>query len=217
MYSSINLKLNVPDRIKISGTVQCYKRKLSEYQITHKNPWTKRNFPGPHYEINVSSILNQIIPEEQAKSFFERRTKDLEVERTRRSELVKEHCIWVGNDLLPYVSCRILHEDQLYSLTRGWLAHQTLFTKTGININDLACFVHSREPTFEDWLINDKWMNEYVSIERKDIILHEKNFFMIAKKLYQQKKHDGQKRWYFDYLIDIIIDMFNATVSVELV
>lgn len=215
MYHFIKLKLHVPNGLNISGRVQCDERNASEYRVSHKNPITQKEFPGPHYEIEISSILPQIFNEEVAKDFFESKFKNKEDERKRRKELTSGHHILIGSNLLPYVCCPRLYEAHLTIISKLWLAHQALFTKTGLNINYFECFLRANESTFEGWIENNKEMKN-VSKEEKDLIRTNKTLFMKVKEIYEQEKLDGEKRSHADYVTDSVLKAFNAKVSIEL-
>lgn len=215
MYNFINLQLHVPNGLNISGQVQCVERKASEYRVSHRNPITQEEIPGPHYEIEISSILPQIFSEEVAKNFFETKFDDEEMEKKRRKNLVSGRHILVGKDFLPYVCCPQLYEAHLTVMSKLWLAHQALFAKTKFDIGYFECFLKAENPNFENWLENDPNMKG-VSTEEKHFIRSDKDLYMKVKELYEQEKSDGKKRWFIDYLADSIIKMLDATVSIEL-
>ena len=215
MYHFINLQLHVPNGLNISGRVQCDKRKASEYRVSHKDS-DQKEIPGPHYEIEISSILSQIFTEDVARNFFNSKFENEEDERERLRKLVRGHHILIGSDLLPYVCCPMLYEAHLIVMTKLWLAHQVLFSETGHNINYFACFLKANESTFEKWLENDKEMKNVPNNE-KDFIRADKSLFMKVKEIYEQEKLDGKKRWHVDYVADSILKAFNAKVSIELI
>lgn len=216
MYHSIKLKLQVPNGLNIAGKVQCEERTISEYQVSHKIPGTDKEIEGPHYEIEISSILSQIISEKSAKDFFETKFEDDEMEKKRRKELITGRHILIGKDFLPYVCCPQLYEAHLTVMSKLWLAHQALFSETRHNIVHFECFLRAENSTFEDWLENDQNMKD-VPAKEKDFILSDKALYMRAKELYEQEKAtDGKKRWHVDYVADSILKMLNATVDIEL-
>lgn len=216
MYHFINFQLHVPNGLNISGKAQCDERKASEYRVSHRNPTTQEEFPGPHYEINISSILPQIFNEEVAKNFFESKFENEEDERKRRKELTSGHHILIGSDLLPYVCCPKLPEAHLEIISKLWLTHQALFTKTGHNINHFECFLRANESTFEDWIENNKEMKD-VSAKEKAFIRDDKSLFMKVKEIYEQEKLDGEKRSHVEYVTDSILKILDATVSIDLI
>lgn len=210
MFKKIKLKLQVPNGLSIIGTVPCCERKESEYLINHYK------FSGPQYEINVTPILSQIISEKSANSFFEKESEDFKKEKRRREELVNGRHIQVGKDLQPYMCCPNLPEAYLTVVTKLWLAHQVLFAGTKHDIGYFECFLKAGNPNFEDWLENNPSMKD-VPTEEKDFILSDKALYIKAKELYEQEKRaDGEKRQFVDYLADSILKMLNATVAIEL-
>lgn len=216
MYNFINLQLHVPNGLNISGQVQCNERKAPEYRVSHRNPITQEEIPGPHYEIEVSSILSQLLAENTAKNFFETKFDDEEMEKKRRKKLVSGRHILVGKDFLPYVCCPRLYEVHLTVVTKLWLTHQVLFAQTGHNINHFECFLRANESTFEDWLENNKEMKN-VSGKEKDSIRADKSLFMKVKEIYEKEKLDGKKRLHADYVADSVLKALDAKVSIELV
>ena len=216
MYHFIKLQLHVPNGLNISGRVQCDERDASEYRVSHKNPSTQEEIPGPQYEIEISSILPQLLTEKIAKDFFESKFENEEDERNRRKELVTGRHILIGSDLLPYVCCPRLPEAYLEVVSKLWLTHQALFTETGHNINYFECFLRANESTFEEWIENNKEMKD-VPDDEKDFVRAGETLFMKVKKIYEQEKLDGKKRGHADYVADSILKMLDATVSVELV
>lgn len=215
MYHAIKLMLHVPNGLNISGKVQCEERTISEYQVSHKIPGTDEEIKGPHYEIEISSILSQIISEESANNFFKTKFEDEEMEKKRRKELVTGRHILIGKDFLPYVCCPRLPEAHLMVMTKYWLVHQALFSETKHNIVNFEYFLRAGNPNFEDWLENNPNMKD-VPTKEKDFILSDKALYMKVKELYEQEKSDGEKRWLADYLADSILKMLNATASIEL-
>ena len=215
MYNFINLQLHIPNGLNISGKVQCEKRTISEYQVSHKIPGTDKEINGPHYEIEISSILTQIISEESANDFFETKFENDEIEKKRRKELVTGRHILVGKDFLPYICCPMLPEAHLKVMSKLWLAHQALFTKTRHNIVHFQSFLKTKETSFEEWLENDNDMKD-VPTNEKIFIRANKPLFMRVKKIYEQEKLDGLKRWHVDYVSDSVLKALDATASIEL-
>ena len=211
-YHFVNFRLQVPNGLNISGRVQCHKRMdPREYQISHKYPKNQKEIQEPNYEVELTSILSQILTEDIAKSFFEHKTEDFEKEKERRKELVSGRHIQVGNDLLPYICCPNLPEKNLKSIVKLWLTHQVLFTKTGHDIGYFECFLLSEKPTFEDWLENDNNMKN-VQAKKKDWIRTDKTLFMKVKEVFEKKDNEGL----IERLTNSILTVFKANITVEL-
>ena len=212
MNKEINVKLKVPNGLNIIGTVQCnYRKDPSEYQIPHMAPGTKTEIPGPHYEIDVSSLLYKILPMKSMESFIKDRIDNSKEEKKRREELVRGLHIEIGNDLHPYICFPDLPENKLILATRMWLVHQALYTE-GINFGYFEGYIMHNNPEFEDWLQHGKYM-QYVSEEKKAFLRIKESLFRSIRESYYKEAEDTYSA---DMVVKIVSRITGISVSAKL-
>ena len=212
----IKLNLEVPNGLCINGTVHSYERKNSnEHKISHLIPGTKDEIPGPHYEIEVSTILPQILPREIMKSLYKKESENFEYERDRRLSLVSDRHIEVGSDLRYYMRCPLLHERFQQTMTKLWLAHQAVFSYAGLNINHFESFLKSKKTSLDEWLEDDEDI-EAIPNKQRNFIRANRSLFIQAKAFYEQEKLCGKHRSIIEYVADSTIKALDATVSISL-
>ena len=213
----------VSKSLRINGIIPCFERLTSnEYKVPHEKPGTKEEFPGPHYEIEVSHIIPQILPEESSKSFFQyedemetckdkKRRKD---EEERLKGLVEGLHIEIGRDLKAYMCCPNLPEEKIVSVSRLWLAHQALYHITRLNIGLFEGYFLYKDDDIEQWILKDLSRWNTTETVKENIRKHE-SLFKEARRIYCDTKN-SEKRL-IDIVTDIVLGLLDAYVYVEIV
>lgn len=213
MVNIIKLNLEMPNGLCIDGTVRSYERiNPSEYKISHLTH-DQYKIPGPHYEIEVSTILPQIFPREMMGCLCKRISEDLKNERDRRLSLVSNRNIEVGSDLRYYICCPLLYERHQVAMTKLWLTHQAVFSSFGLSINHFERFMKSKNTYFDDWLEEEEY-EEIISDKQRNLIRTNRSLFIQAKAFY--RKLQGNHRLITENIADSIIKTIDARVSVKL-
>lgn len=209
----IKLRLQVPNGLSITGNVSCHERKHSnEYQIPHRNPWTKEEIQAPLYEIEVNQIMSQILPQKSMESFSEDGLDLIEKEKIRREELVRGLHIEIGEtDLLPYICFPNLKEENLILAVRMWLVHQALFVTEGINFGFFEGYVLHSNSDFDDWLQNNKYMQSIPEYQRLFLKTKE-SLFRTVREIYNEKTRESYSA---KDVVEIVIRVTGLTVSTE--
>lgn len=212
----IKLNLEVPNGLCIDGTVHSYERRNpGEYRISHMVPGTKDEILGPHYETEVSTILPQILPREIMRRLYKRESENFENEKARRLNLVSNWHIEVGSDLRYYMRCPLLRDWHQEAMTKLWLAHQAIFSETGLNISYFESFLKSKKESFDEWLENDECM-EVVPDKQRNFVQINRPLFIQAKAFYEKEKLSGKHRSLIEYVAVSIFKALGANVSIQL-
>ncbi len=204
----------MPNGLSIIGTVSCHKRNSSDYQIPHRNPRTKEEISGPLYEIEVSQLMPQILPEKTMKYFNKNRMAKVitEKKRKRLEKQVRGLHIEIGNDLVPYICFPNLTEDKLILAVKMWLTHQALFLTEGINLGFFEGYILHKNPDFKDWLENGYYM-ENISEEKKSILQAKESLFRRVREIYFRNAED---KYSPEKVVETIIRITGLTISTEL-
>ena len=210
----IDVKLHVPNGLSISGTVLCHKRNSSDYQVPHKNPRTQEEIPGPLYEVEVTSLMSQILPEKTMKYFNKNRMAKVitEKKRKRLEKQVRGLHIEIGNDLVPYICFPNLTEDKLILAVRMWLTHQALFLTEGINLGFFEGYVIHKNDDFNDWLQNGYYM-ENISQEKKSVLQTKESLFRRVREIYFR---DSQGKYAPEKVVEAIVRITGLTLSAKI-
>ena len=209
----IDVKLHVPNGLSISGTVLCHKRNSSDYQVPHKNPRTQEEIPGPLYEVEVTSLMSQILPEKTMKYFNKNRMAKVITEKKRRrlEKQVRGLHIEIGNDLAPYLCFPNLTEDKLILAVRMWLTHQALFLTEGINLVFFEGFILHKNSDFKDWLQNGYYMDN-ISEEKKSALLAKESLFRNVREIYFR---NVEKKYSPERVVEAILRITGLTISTK--
>ena len=215
MLKTVEVQFNLAKSREIKGILLCYLRSGHEYQISHHHPTTKKEFPGPHYEVKVTSLLEPLLGEKVSQEFHhisERNSFDGDGKNYLHG-LVEGRHISIGNDLNPYLCCPNLPEDNLLIVIELWLIHQIVFDSTKLNLNSFEGFVLHENPNFEDWLINGAYMKNNSDDYRRLLRSH-RNFFEKVRGNYFESLGDD-KNFSVEKLVNALKKTFNINLVVN--
>lgn len=210
MVKLITVNLRVPNGLNVVGVVQCHNRDGEEHQIPHRMPGAHEEFPGPHWEIEVSDLISQILPKKSAKDFYNKR------EREEKEALVKGTHIEIGKDLRPYICFPNLpRENMLVTAVRIWLTHQALYNTEGIDFGLFEGFVLHNNQDFEDWLEHGNYM-EHISEGQKVFLRTKESLFSRVREIYH-KQHDPESGYSGALVAHAITKVTGISIATKMV
>ena len=215
MTKFVKVSLYSPKLGDIEGVLKCFKRDPKDYQVPHCDPRTKKEFRGPHYEVDVNPLLEFFLDEETCMLF--RYHSQLYGNRKERYnlmlKLVDGMHIEVGNDFVPYLCCPNLPESQLFSAIELWLVHQVVYKTYKLNIGFVEGYVRHASDDFEDWLYSGDFMCN-VKDSTRELLRSLRSFFVQARNYYYESVADRDSFSLGDF-VDSVIDTFDIDLVVE--
>ena len=213
MLKTVEVQFNLAKSCEIKGILLCYLRSDHEYQIPHSHPTSKKEFPGPHYEVKVTSLLEPLLGENVSQEFHhiaERNSVDGDGKNYLHG-LVEGRHISIGNDLNPYLCCPNLPEASLLIVIELWLIHQIVFDATKLNLNSFESYVFHENPNFEDWLANGYSMND-ISDDYRLLLRSHRTSFEKVREIYLASLGDDKK-----FSVEKLVQALKKTFNIKLV
>ena len=216
MLKTLAVKLALANSSVVEGSLLCYLRSgRKEYQIPHQNMLTKKEFPGPHYEVKVTSLISALLGEDVSHEFHHvaERQSEFGDGKSFLKGLVEGRHIQIGDDLAPYLCCPNLPEENLLVCVELWLIHQFVYDAYKLNLNSFEAFVFHENSDFQDWLANGRSMDSISEYDRIFLLTHKKLFENVRKNYYDGL--EGKHSFSIERFVDALKKSFNTEVEVK--